>query len=574
MERILRIVASFARDNYRCMLLGPSGSGKEYMAYYYAKKGIESGTLNPNGAFQAINCATLAGSLGLDQLVGHVEGAFTGADSTKDGAFQTCQGGILFLDEVADLPKEVEAILLTALDPSNGFVQKLGSLERDATTSVIVLAATNRPLDKMRGDLLARLKHDVTIPSLNERVEEIAPAMERFLKNALAIRHRTETADWFSDMDAGQIEALARKIANALKVFAKRHHWKNSFRTLNEVAEYAVCISRADTREQLIEETMTEFKTRADQISPPPAGTAAAAPRDDALRPAGDAKARLRREVADAFKTNVRIDKQELDDLADFIAGKGDKAFKRNDATQAISGRTPSPGTMLNRLRRLVEVGVLVVEDAAAGLYKLADRQQLNIQLGQLARARRLIPEKPRHELEPSQKEDLKRVGQMLKVRSSIYISAEVGTGKTTFARAFAEKHSKDHSILMWSFLETPKHPGGMPGFLTTLHEALRALGAEGLEAPDGANADSLTSWVEAAGEHLALLGGEDRKTLLVLDDIDRIMGQRDAMDVLETMLSKWHTCKLLLLGAKRPNFPSLGADAVPLEYTLRGLSD
>lgn len=163
------------------MVLGPSGSGKELVASSLHYEGSRR-----ESPFVAVNAASLPANLAEDELFGHVKGAFTGADSVRQGALERANGGTLFLDEVADLDLAVQAKLLRVLE--TGTFSPLGS-DRIVKVDVRIVCATHKSIDrlisegKFRHDLWYRLAAFVlTVPPLRERREDIPVLAELFLK--------------------------------------------------------------------------------------------------------------------------------------------------------------------------------------------------------------------------------------------------------------------------------------------------------------------------------------------------------------------------------------------------------
>jgi two-component system nitrogen regulation response regulator NtrX len=161
------------------LIVGESGTGKELVARELHRLGA-----NPKGPFVAINSAALPHELVESELFGHERGAFTGANTTRKGAFEAASGGTLFLDEIGDLPAAAQAKLLRVLEERK--VTRLGG-NKTIDVNTRVVAATHRDLEKevaegrFREDLFYRLNvHVLRVPPLRDRLSDV-PALVEYL---------------------------------------------------------------------------------------------------------------------------------------------------------------------------------------------------------------------------------------------------------------------------------------------------------------------------------------------------------------------------------------------------------
>ncbi len=178
-NRIRRLAAASAP----VLVTGPSGTGKELAA-----RALHDESPRRDAPFIAINCGALSASLIESELFGHTKGAFTGATSTRQGAFQAAEGGTIFLDEIGELPAELQPKLLRVLE--TGAVRLVGA-SKETPVNVRVVAATHRNLvqqvrdGRFREDLLHRLLVlTVKLPALADRPEDILPLAEHFLASS------------------------------------------------------------------------------------------------------------------------------------------------------------------------------------------------------------------------------------------------------------------------------------------------------------------------------------------------------------------------------------------------------
>jgi len=186
-ENIQRTAKIMAATDVTVLIQGESGTGKELMA-----KSIHSQSKRHSTPLITINCAALPEALAESELFGHVKGAFTGATNDQLGRIQSAHNGTLFLDEVGELPLNIQAKLLRFLE--NGECQTIGQT-KTTKVNVRVLAATNRDLFKevengnFREDLFYRLNVvPLSLPALRERVSDIAPLINQ-LSAQIAVKH-------------------------------------------------------------------------------------------------------------------------------------------------------------------------------------------------------------------------------------------------------------------------------------------------------------------------------------------------------------------------------------------------
>lgn len=180
MERIYRMLSKVAQTSHPVLILGESGTGKELIA-----RSIHSNGANASKPFLPVDCGSLVPTLVESELFGYVKGAFTGATRNKDGLLASAEGGTVFLDEIGELPLDLQAKLLRALQEKE--IRPVGATHR-VPIDVRILAATNRDVAAMveqgrfRKDLYYRLNVvALRIPPLRDRREDIPLLASHFL---------------------------------------------------------------------------------------------------------------------------------------------------------------------------------------------------------------------------------------------------------------------------------------------------------------------------------------------------------------------------------------------------------
>jgi DNA-binding NtrC family response regulator len=189
MQRVLTTARQVAASDIPVLIMGESGTGKELIT-----RAIHYNSRRRKKRLVALNCAGLSENILEDELFGHVKGAFTGAQSEREGRFEHADGGTLFMDEIGDMPAVMQAKLLRVLE--NGEIVRLGSNE-SIKVDVRLISATNRKLDEMvaekqfREDLFFRIKGvTLYLPPLRERREDIPLLIHYFLQEYSAKYNR------------------------------------------------------------------------------------------------------------------------------------------------------------------------------------------------------------------------------------------------------------------------------------------------------------------------------------------------------------------------------------------------
>jgi len=225
LKRVLKQVESVGPTNATVLILGETGTGKELVA-----RAIHDLSPRRDRTFVKLNCAAIPTGLLESELFGHEKGAYTGAISQKIGRLELAHQGTLFLDEVGDIPLELQPKLLRALQEKE--FERLGST-RTIPVDVRLLAATNRDLARMvtnrefRSDLYYRLRvFPITVPPLRERVQDI-PILVRYFAQKHAERMRR------------RIEIIPPEAMDALI----RWRWPGNVRELENIIERAVILS-------------------------------------------------------------------------------------------------------------------------------------------------------------------------------------------------------------------------------------------------------------------------------------------------------------------------------------------
>jgi formate hydrogenlyase transcriptional activator len=226
LRSVLALIEVVAPTDSTVLIYGETGTGKELIA-----RAVHNLSRRKSGAFVKLNCAAFPTGLLESELFGHERGAFTGAITQRQGRFELAHGGTIFLDEIGEIPLEMQPKLLRVLQERE--FERLGST-RTIHTNARLVAATNRDLRAMvkdkefRSDLYYRLNvFPIRVPALRERPEDIPLLIGHFVQE-------------FSRRTGRAIESVPSQTMNALI----RYDWPGNIRELQNVIERAVIVSK------------------------------------------------------------------------------------------------------------------------------------------------------------------------------------------------------------------------------------------------------------------------------------------------------------------------------------------
>jgi formate hydrogenlyase transcriptional activator len=242
LKHVLQLVETVAPSDSTVLLLGETGTGKELIA-----RAIHARSRRKERAFVKLNCAAIPTGLLESELFGHEKGAFTGAISQRIGRMELADRGTLFLDEVGDIPNEIQPKLLRVLQERE--FERLGSTHTHKV-NIRLVAATNRDLERMvadrefRSDLFYRLNvFPIRIPPLRERKEDI-PLLAKYFVQKIA-RHMQK-----------KIDSIPASVIKGLTAW----DWPGNIRELENFIERAVILTRGKTLEAPLSE-LRKMKT-------------------------------------------------------------------------------------------------------------------------------------------------------------------------------------------------------------------------------------------------------------------------------------------------------------------------
>jgi DNA-binding NtrC family response regulator len=229
MRSVYQVIEAVAPSTASVLILGESGTGKELVA-----RALHTKSDRAKGPFFALNCAALPKEILENELFGHEKGAFTGSTNEKPGAFEMASGGTIFLDEMAEMPPDIQVKLLRAIETRQ--VRRLGG-KKEINVDIRILAATNKNLQKaitdgeLREDLYYRLAVvEIDLPPLRERSQDIQLLANEFLGR-------------FAQQNGKSITGFD----DAAWAWIMSYHWPGNVRELKNAVERAVIMSRGST---------------------------------------------------------------------------------------------------------------------------------------------------------------------------------------------------------------------------------------------------------------------------------------------------------------------------------------
>ncbi len=228
MRGVYQIIDAVAPSSANVLILGESGTGKELVA-----RALHTKSDRAKGPFFPLNCAALPKDILENELFGHEKGAFTGSTNEKAGAFEMADGGTIFLDEVAEMPPDIQVKLLRAIETR--IIRRLGG-KKEITVDIRIVAATNRDLqtalaeNELREDLYYRLAVvEVFLPPLRDRAGDI-----KLLANEFLTRFAQQNGKKITGFDDRAWEWILS------------HNWPGNVRELKNAVERAVIMTRSD----------------------------------------------------------------------------------------------------------------------------------------------------------------------------------------------------------------------------------------------------------------------------------------------------------------------------------------
>jgi len=464
MQSVYNELGKYALHGRRCILLGPSGSGKEHAArFYYDEYKKQEG--RADAQFFSINCAGLTAGTAHTELFGHVKGVFAGTIGDRKGLFQRAKKSVLFLDEVGDIPKDVIPAMLRALDPEHGEAYQLGGDDNTyKTTDIVIICATEQPASDMRISLLSRFDKQIFVPGLDERKEDVGPAVIFFVKRSLlkylgiaglmekycsSLEIQETPSDNDNQNESSQKQdALADQIGLELAPLAlMRSAWPANFRTLSTAVDSAIiCAEQKENLGDFIEEIKNEFEKQADRYgSKKIESSCCLSFCSESTENANDYSPDepLRRRLL-SILPNVSGREEEALRITKFLVEQENIPFLRRDLEHAVGGLKSR--TMQNHIKLLIDEQVLSrTDDSVRHLQYTPDVIVSSSALDFIGSSEFLPPDAD--DLQENESFDLGNACPIINNTSRIFVEGSNPEQRTAFAMAVARNAEKPYHI-------------------------------------------------------------------------------------------------------------------------------
>jgi DNA-binding NtrC family response regulator len=325
MRAVYQIIEAVAPSTASVLIFGESGTGKELVA-----RAIHAKSERSKGPFFALNCAALPKDILENELFGHEKGAFTGSTNEKPGAFEMADGGTIFLDEVAEMPPDIQVKLLRAIESRT--IRRLGG-KKEIEVDIRILAATNRDVQKaladndLREDLYYRLAVvELFLPPLRERIGDV-----KLLANEFLARFADQNSKPMTGFDDEAWEWILS------------HNWQGNVRELKNAVERAVIMSRSDKIKAA--DIMPRHLRRGHEVNTamtvPPGATLADTRRQLVLRAFASTNGDYARAATVVGMTPADV-RAEITSLLNGRASEGQAASTANGAQRAAKADAPA----------------------------------------------------------------------------------------------------------------------------------------------------------------------------------------------------------------------------------------
>lgn len=575
MKEIHAEIYDYAYHGRPCILFGPSGAGKEFVARYYYKVFKEFSPLK--GPFLSLNCAGLTPTIAISELFGHVRGSFTGAYKDKQGLFEKANNGILFLDEIGDIPTEVQSMLLRAIDPETHEARRLGSNNNYSTGNVIVICATDRSKDSLRLALLSRLGKQVEVPGVDKRGEDVHAAVQFFAHSALQKRRdKDEVINIVFEKQANEdIETptgenpviyVAQRIALRLSPMVIKRSWPGNFREIRNAIDTAIIRAKKTKGiENFIKNVEYYYnyhqRNFSDSLLESPAKIAEEKEVPDGSH--SEDKNMNEKILKNICTTFPRIAEEERLSWALFLSDEDHRIFYRNELDSVL--KFLKKRTIQERLKKLVESGIITRKGERGDEYHLNFETAVSSDEDLQSASLLSLPEL--NFIPADREKEIRHVMELISNSRGVFISGDRKTGKTTFVFSLGVMLMKTRPVFYHALDDTK-----LIELFNIIAEKLKDNDIDNI--PDFRHDDTRDLPVFAAtlSGFLERLFPPDSEPVLILDNTNTLKSTSE-LKALNVMLQYWKMFSFILVGKKLGNELNMEEEVCLAEYKIKSYS-
>jgi|GEM_PF-3044084 DNA-binding NtrC family response regulator len=589
-RKLYREVAAFARQGQPIVIFGPTGSGKEFLArhYYNALAGTEffeqtreqwparfeelyklySAVYQDEslkafvnsiraGVFQTINSANIYPNLAESILFGHESGSFTDA-VTRPGLLESIKYGVLFLDEIGELPRHIQAKLLRAVDSEISEGCRISGRMNYSLRDVIIISATNQPRDKIRNDFYYKLGIEVNIKGIDERPKDTLKSLPWFIGRAIGKRKDYATIinvfgisglrDIGKIADTDQVKEFAQDLSIRIADRITARRWPGNFRALRTAIEASVfrIESPSDLKEfsaRLLKNIDHYIERYSENISKSavPARGAGSSPVFPTSDPDLDRRILEKLNSAGDLEDLSILEKKILNQFLSltheggFIRKDLEEFYRKNEAI-----RHTSEAHIRNRINMLLCNGLL----DKSGTGKNTRYSLCRSFTGSSAGSGESFSLPSVNPSWVSRQEEIDEMKKILNVSERIFIQAPAQSGKSDFIAMFCGQNQAGYSFYYY--------PLGEGGIEKLFSEIIRLLKQNNTypQLPDNPEdpASDLKPYLDKVFK-----GRNGSKPVLIIDNA-HLVSKPDSIQTMVDLTVKWKELILILVGDKMDN--------------------
>jgi len=545
MDTVFEEVYDFARNGQPIIMFGPSGSGKEFLARYYFFH--YNKVSDCTGEFVSLNCSQLVRETAHSILFGHIQGSFTDARDQK-GQFELAKDGVLFLDELGDLDKSLQMMVNRAMEEENPEATRLGDEKPYTTEDVMVICATERPTKKLNVSLLFRAGHQIFVPGMDERDEDVEEAIKYFCMKAIDKRldcdfllskllNQSEKEIDDESINDSRIKDLIQSIAARLGPVVRNRDWPGNFRALRTAVDSGMIrAKKLSSADEFIDDVEKYFLHHL--------GNYSISGQDDLL----PIKSLTTKAASSGIDNWIAILNQQVPDLDDrektslssFLAEFENIPFKRKIFEEYMNLNTRNAQLHIKELKNKN-----ILEDVPGKGYKY------QVTLSQVDSGRQGISAAQFMELPGPVKEDflsekiLEAQG-FIENSRGLFVSDDDSQKRESFFGALGNRLKENHDVIYYSF-----HEHSLDDFLSACVEHLSILNMDGWFRSMNDDTLDLKGKISGLSGYFVQSLSRHRKTIIILEGID-VFSTSESQALIEQLIYYWYPVQFVLGSTKQ----------------------